>query len=114
MGSDNRQRTRLIGVRVSESEKQAIAQNAADCGLNPGTFLRHLGLGHQVKGVVDQKAVLDLLQVNADLGRLGGLLKLWLTDDEHRPALAQQREIVALIREIADTQGRLRTRVLSL
>lgn len=31
---------------------------------------------------MDYKAVLDLVKVNADLGRLGGLLKLWLSDDK--------------------------------
>lgn len=114
MGTENRQRTQHIMVRVTPEERAAITSTADDCGMTTPALMRALALGHQVKGVVDQKAVLDLLQVNADLGRLGGLLKLWLTDDERRPALAQQREIVALIREIADTQGRLRARVLSL
>jgi len=41
-----------------------------------------VGLGFQVKGVLDQQAVMELAKVNGDLGRLGGLLKLWLTNDE--------------------------------
>ncbi len=76
--------------------------------------MRTPALGYQVEGVVDQKAVLDIVRVNGDLGRLGWLLKLWLTGDERRPALEQQQGIMTLIREIAEIQSRLRTLVLSL
>lgn len=114
MGTDKRQRTRLIGVRVTEEEKQAITRHAADCGLVCGTFLRRLGLGHQVRGVVDQKAVLDLLRVNADLGRLGGLLKHWLADEDKRPSLETQRDIADLLKRLTDTQQQIKAKVLSL
>ena len=35
-------------------------------------------MGYQVDSIVDIKQVNELSRVNADLGRLGGLLKLWL------------------------------------
>jgi hypothetical protein len=34
-----------------------------------------------IKGTIDSENVLKLVKINADQGRLGGLLKLWLTDD---------------------------------
>jgi hypothetical protein len=35
-----------------------------------------------IKSILDQNSIADLAKVNADHGRLGGLLKLWLTNDE--------------------------------
>jgi len=32
-----------------------------------------------VQSTVDQRAVLELVKINADMGRLGGLIKMWLT-----------------------------------
>jgi hypothetical protein len=33
-----------------------------------------------IKSILDQNSIADLAKVNADQGRLGGLLKLWLTN----------------------------------
>lgn len=38
-------------------------------------------MGYQVESIVDIEQVVELSRVNADLGRLGGLLKLWLAND---------------------------------
>lgn len=43
-------------------------------------YLRALGIGHNPPSKVDLRAMHELMQIRADLGRLGGLLKLWLTD----------------------------------
>ena len=52
------------------------------------------GLGYQPKSVLDHRAIEDLAKVNADLGRLGGLLKMWLANDEklamYEPVQIQQ------------------------
>ena len=84
--SEIRQRNIRRTIRFNEEEIEAIEKNAADCGEALAPFLRKVGAGYTVKGVVDQKAILDLLKANGDLGRLGGLLKLWLSQrDTHLP-----------------------------
>lgn len=55
-------------------------------------------MGMQVRGVLDQKAVVELSKVNGDLGRLGGLLKMWLSNDE-RLAIFKKDQVEASIRE---------------
>lgn len=45
-------------------------------------YLRNVGIGYQIKGVIDPDLVLKLAKINGDQGRLGGLLKLWLTNSE--------------------------------
>lgn len=77
-----RRNTTPIKVWVFQDEKEEIVKNARNHGLSTSAFLRNLGLNIEVQGTMDQQAILELVKVNADLGRLGGLLKLWLTNDE--------------------------------
>ena len=82
MGSEQRQRQCVIKVRVTDAEKQAIEQRAAAVGLSQSGYLRRLGLNAPVHNRVDQRAIRDLAGVAGDLARLGGLLKVWLSNDE--------------------------------
>lgn len=67
------------------------------------TYLLNIGLGYQIRGIVDNNEVEKLAKVNGDLGRLGGLLKLWLTNDE-RAASFSEATIRAVLSRILDTQ----------
>ncbi|MGE6512535.1 plasmid mobilization protein [Vreelandella aquamarina] len=80
MGNETRKRTTHIMVRVSPDEKEAIAQAAAKCDLKVPTYLRELGLGYAPKSTVDAQAFEQLAKLYGDLGRMGGLLKMWLSD----------------------------------
>ncbi|WP_408004595.1 plasmid mobilization protein [Pseudomonas alliivorans] len=62
-------------------EEQTTKENAANVSLTVAEYLRRLSLGYEIKSTLDSEYVLQLVKVNADQGRLGGLLKLWLTDD---------------------------------
>jgi hypothetical protein len=42
--------------------------------------MRKLALGFTPKSFFDQQAIRVLIKLHADQGRLGGLLKLWLTE----------------------------------
>jgi hypothetical protein len=85
-----------IVVRVNPDEKRAIEEMARTTGNSTSAYLRKIGLGYQVKSIVDYSKVDELAKVNADLGRLGGLLKLWLTSDKRldRYDLSDQRRII--------------------
>lgn len=86
-------------------EKKLIDQNAKNVGLSTSTYLRNIGIGIEVKGILDQKAVGDMAKVNADLGRLGGLLKMWLSNDE-RLAMFNQEQVKA---SILEALGKIKT-----
>ncbi len=70
-----------IKVRVLPDEKATIEALAQSTGLSASSYLRIVGLGYQPRSVLDLERVRDLVRINGDLGRLGGLLKLWLSDD---------------------------------
>ena len=76
---ERRDRNRPLKVFVSERERAGIETRAAATGLSVSAYLRNLGLGFQPHSILDQEAMLALLKVNADQGRLGGLFKLWLS-----------------------------------
>lgn len=78
---DTRKYGKHLRVPVLLSEEKIIKANAAKASLTVAEYLRRLSLGYVIKGTLDSECVLQLAKVNADQGRLGGLLKLWLTDD---------------------------------
>ncbi|MCM8739309.1 conjugal transfer protein TraJ [Azospirillum sp. A1-3] len=104
--SETRDRQRPLKVWVNAAERARIEVKAEAAGLSVSAYLRSVGLGYQPRSVVDLEAVERLAKVNADLGRLGGLLKLWLTDTPGRgAAVADVRELLG---HIKDTQDELR------
>jgi len=77
---EGRRRCHRIEVWVTPDEKAAIAQSAANAGMRESAFLRALGLNVPVRSVLDLEAATELNKVSGDLGRVAGLLKLWLAE----------------------------------
>jgi hypothetical protein len=111
-----RKASTVIRVYCLPWEHEAIVAGSTTVGLSVSTYLRRLGLGYTPKSMVDLDQVEIMLRISADAGRLGGLLKLWLTDDEKmaafkgrdmRPvileALAKIRDAQTEIRHVAET-----------
>ena len=71
-----------IKVYCLPGEKAQIAENAKAAGLSLSTFLLRVGAGFEVRTVLDYQRIDDLAKINGDLGRLGGLLKMWLSNEE--------------------------------
>ncbi|WP_426811691.1 conjugal transfer transcriptional regulator TraJ (plasmid) [Pseudomonas sp. WOUb67] len=99
-----------IKVYCLPTEREQIAANAKAVGLTVSTYLLRVGIGYEVKSTLDSQRVADLAKANADLGRLGGLLKLWLSDDKKLEALGTaftQGTLRALLKRIEDTQAEM-------
>jgi hypothetical protein len=63
-----------------------------------------------LQSIVDQLSVNELLQTRADLGRLGGLFKRWITENEKtKPSLGSKsyQEIDSIVSKILEDQKRL-------
>ena len=101
-----------IAVWCLPAEKARIEANAKAAGLSASRYLRDVGLGMPIRGVLDHEAVLALAKVNADQGRLGGLLKMWLSNNE-RLSGPRGVQVRALIEEILDDIGRAQGELLS-
>ena len=97
---------RHLRVPVRPEEEATIKQLAASTGLSVAAYLRNVGLGYPVRSILDHTRVEELARINGDLGRLGGLLKLWLSNDA-RAAQFGASTIRALLSKIEDTQARM-------
>ena len=102
-----------IKVYCLPEEKEQIEAQAKRAGMSAARYLREVGQGYHISGVVDYEQVRELARINGDLGRLGGLLKLWLTDDV-RTAQFGQSTIIAVLGRIEATQeemGKVMTKI---
>jgi hypothetical protein len=103
MKNATRKNSTPIKVYCLPDEKTQLEQLAAASGKSVSSYLLTVGLGYRLHGILDNRRVEELARVNGDLGRLGGLLKLWLTNDA-RTAAFGEATIRALLSKIEDTQ----------
>ena len=94
-------------VRVSLDEKEQIEQAAGQCDLSAPAYLRKLGLGHQPQSNADNRAVELLAHLHGDVGRVGGLLKMWLSTPEKK-GFGQHLNVPDLINQLLDLQREIR------
>ncbi|KTD04009.1 conjugal transfer relaxosome component TraJ [Legionella geestiana] len=97
--SPTRKNGRHLRVPVLPDEETQIKANAANAGLSIAEYLRRISLGYQLQSAIDKDHVIQLAKINADVGRLGGLLKLWLTQDK-RVAHFDHATIMTLLKKI--------------
>ena len=97
---------RHLRVPVLPGEEAQIKRLAASTGLSVAAYLRNVGMGYQLRGILDNRRVEELARINGDLGRLGGLLKLWLIDDA-RTRHFGGATLLAVLSKIEDTQDRM-------
>ncbi|WP_207896439.1 conjugal transfer transcriptional regulator TraJ [Nitrosomonas sp. Nm84] len=95
-----------LRVPVEAEEGEVIKDQAEKCGLSAAEYLRRLGLGYEPTSIVDNQKVNELAKINGDLGRLGGLLKLWLSDDR-RSAHFDKKTINGLLKDIERTRTQM-------
>lgn len=100
-------------IRVSDEEYKAIVENAQSCSMPTTSYLRALGLNTPIKSTLDKQLILELMRVNADQGRLGGLLKLWLSGTE-KGTRGNTINIRKLLKELEDSQKEIKSYIRAL
>lgn len=78
----NEMRKCVVKVMVTTYEKARIAANAAACGMTMSSYARTLFNGGIPQSLNELNDLKEVFRIHADLGRLGGLLKMLLTNDE--------------------------------
>ncbi|NOS75083.1 MAG: conjugal transfer protein TraJ [Methyloglobulus sp.] len=109
--TSNRKTTTPIKVCCTPDERQTLIEKAGQCGLSVSNFMRTVGLGIGVVSIVDHRKVDELVRINGDLGRLGGLLKLWLANEAHFKHISThgfKDQILATISDIKANQTSLK------
>jgi hypothetical protein len=102
MARGTRPRRNRIEVWCDDDELAKIRANAHDTRLSNSEFLRNLGKGYEPKSAFDKEAIRELARLHGDQGRLGGLLKLWLS--EKKGDNAPVKNVRAFLLEIEKLQ----------
>ncbi len=102
-GSGTRRTTTPINVWCLPSERAEIETHAKAAGMSLSAFLRAVGIGYEPRSVIDYQQVALLAQSHADLNRLGGLLKMWLTNQERM----SPQEVAHLLKEISESNRQI-------
>jgi hypothetical protein len=105
----NRSPKKFVTVKAYclSQERAQLQASARAARKSLSNYLLHVGLGYQVRGILDHQYVEELIRINGDLGRLGGLFKLWLINDERTAAFGTST-IRAMRGKIEATQDELR------
>lgn len=102
----NRKDSQPIKVYCFPDERQTIEQQARSTGLSKSSYLLRVGMGYPIRSIVDHHQVEELVKINGDLGRLGGLLKLWLSNGKPAPGI-DARTIRETLKKIDRTQDQM-------
>jgi hypothetical protein len=98
-----------ICTYLAQNEYDEVVESATKAGLSLSAFARNCCLGIRMQHVTDAAAVRDLIKINADMGRLGGLLKLYLTMPE-----VPTQQVRPLLKEIEALKRVMERKVLEL
>ncbi|MDB5832259.1 MAG: mobilization protein MobB [Caballeronia sp.] len=110
-GTENRQRTIVMGVRMTGDEHAAIMQKASDCGLTLSAYFRACALGRKTRSATTSRVLDALTIVGNEQRRIGGLIKHLRGEDflsaGERAALMRQievaqRAVIDAIRRVDD------------
>ena len=102
----NRKDYQPIKVYCYPDERQTIEQQAHSTGLSKSSYLLRVGMGYPIRSIVDHHQVEELVKINGDLGRLGGLLKLWLSNEKSVGGI-DARTIRDTLKKIDRTQDQM-------
>lgn len=102
MARGTRPRKNRIEVWCNEEEFSQISEHARGTRLSRSEFLRNLGRGYEPKSTFDREAIRQLAKLHADQGRLGGLLKLSLS--EKSGDFASRESMRSLLQQIERLQ----------
>ena len=95
---------------LNPNDKAKIVQAAKDCGMSLSMYIRTFSLGNVPVTNVDLDEMSKVMKVHADIGRLGGLLKMFLTNDERLDDMGREMGVTTIdgvLVDIRATQAKL-------
>ncbi|CAM2194910.1 Mobilization protein [Paraburkholderia kururiensis] len=108
-GTENRQRTLVVGVRLTADEHIALLQKANDCGLTLSAYFRACGLGRKTRSATTSRVLDALTRLGNEQRRIGGLIRHlrgeeYLSAEERATLMGQieaaQRAVIDAIRRV--------------
>lgn len=104
-GRGTRPRHKRIDVWCTPEEVESIGYLADVASMSKSTYLREAGLQKTMRTVYDLEAIKDLSKVNGDMGRVAGLLKLWLATPDKRGVGVPKTDVVQMMDDFRSLQS---------
>ncbi len=95
----------IIKIYLKPNDKEKIANNARECGMSMSAYVRNLALGDIPVTRVELDEINKVMKIHADLGRLGGLLKMTLTNDERLNDMGREMGIATIDGTLVDIRA---------
>lgn len=103
-------RVATIKSHVSTEEKTILLDRSERMNMSMSDYIRRIVINFKLpKAVINAQVISDLLHINADLARLGNLLKLTLDECDD-----DKEKINMLLTDIHQTQTALKERILGI
>lgn len=108
--SQPRDRLNPLRIYVNSEERDQIKAKARAAAMTISQYARTAALSRPIKSAFDAEAIHALSKVNADQGRLGGLLKLYLQDGDAAGSVARALldQIKAVQRDLAEAARKVK------
>lgn len=105
-----RDRNRPLNIYVNEGERETINAKADAAGMTVSSYVRTAALNQRIRSVFEQDAIRILSKVNADQGRLGGLLRMYLCDGDAAGSVARALldQIKSVQRDLAEAARKVK------
>ncbi len=97
-------------IRIGNTEKAEVTALASQARITTAELVRRLILGRRLPDTHLHEAVIELVRINADLARLGNLLRMVLMDEDDS-LLPKGFDLQELYDDIRETQVILKTRI---
>lgn len=100
-----------LKVYCLENERDVIIRNALATGKTVSEYMRNVSMGYRVPSNINAEQARELVRLKGDMGRLGGLLKLLLSNEERFDGMTGERlqfETLKLLNEILENQKQVR------
>ncbi len=76
-------RSHLVKAYLTKDEYDTILKWSIQSGLTISTFIQRVCTAQKIESKIDQQTRIELRKINADFGRLGGLLKLAISENKN-------------------------------
>ena len=100
-----KRRIPFIKIYLNSNDKKRIAQEARECGMSMSAYARSLATGGRPASRLELADMDKVMKIHADLGRIGGLLKMTLTNDERLNDMGREMGIATIDGALVDIRA---------
>lgn len=105
-------RSSTIKSHITLQEREELDAQAKRLGMSVSNYIRNVMINYRLPiSAVNASAIRDLYKVNADLARLGNLLKMVMNDNEYPVQIDPNLAPASILERLEETRKQLKTKI---